>query len=577
MNGAMDTFKQATSPQDMADMPRSREDGFLPNDPDGELNAANSAAATATATKARDAEAAAVDAWKQEVDTSEMIDDPVRMYLREIGRVSLLKAPEERMLAREMEAGKHFDLLDDELGITAADSARFWRYVLHLLKRIGDAQPLENALVAYLGVEGDPPSIRDLMSSPEMRDALDGELPEEMLAYIAEAIDKDPEDVKADLRAFSLDTRLLPDEVLHVLEAEPSEPDEARAALDDALSRYNGPGERYGTVPEMMADPASRRMVLYGELPEALLNFVAELLNREPEEVRADLMDYALDLAKGRPTSADMHRLIESDEVLEALKTYELLFKRHVSIIRERGEGAQRHLAEANLRLVVSVAKKYIGRGMSLLDLIQEGNIGLIRAVEKFDYRKGYKFSTYATWWIRQAITRAIADQARTIRIPVHMVETINKLLRVSRRLVQEYGREPTSEEIGEGLEVVPDKVREIMKISQEPVSLETPIGEEEDSHLGDFIEDKSTLTPSEAASYQLLKEQIADILSTLSDREARVLTLRFGLEDGRNRTLEEVGRDFGVTRERIRQIEAKALRRMRHTTRRKKLEDFLE
>ena len=576
MNEAMDTFKQATSTQDMTGMPRSREDGFLPNDPDGELNAANSAA-TATATKARDEEAAAVDAWKEEVDTSEMIDDPVRMYLREIGRVSLLKAPQERTLAREMEAGKHFDLLDDELGIGASDSVRYWRYVLHLLKRIGDSQPLENSLMAYLKVEGGPPSIRELMAAPEMRDALDGELPEEMLAYIAEDLGKDPEEVKADLRAFSLDTRLLPDEVLQVLEAEPSEPDEARVALDDALSRYNGPGERYGTVPEMMAAPATRRMVLYGELPEALLNFVAELLNREPEEVRADLMDYALDLAKGRPTSADMYRLIESGEVLEALKTYELLFKRHVTIIRERGEGAQRHLAEANLRLVVSVAKKYIGRGMSLLDLIQEGNIGLIRAVEKFDYRKGYKFSTYATWWIRQAITRAIADQARTIRIPVHMVETINKLLRVSRRLVQEYGREPTSEEIGEGLEVVPDKVREIMKISQEPVSLETPIGEEEDSHLGDFIEDKSTLTPSEAASYQLLREQVEDILSTLSDREARVLQLRFGLEDGRNRTLEEVGRDFGVTRERIRQIEAKALRRLRHPTRSKKLKDFLE
>ena len=389
MNGAMDTFKQATSPQDMTSIPRSREDGFLPVDPDGGLTATDPTAVATTATKIPDAAAAAADAWKQEVDTSEMIDDPVRMYLREIGRVSLLKAPEERTLAREMEAGKHFDLLDQGLGITAADSVRYWRYVLHLLKRIGDAQPLENALVAYLGIEDGPRSIRELMSSPEMRDALDGELPEDMLAYIAEAIGKDPDDVKLDLRAFSLDTRLLPDEVLHVLEDEPSEPDENRRALDNALSRYNGPGERYGTVAEMMADPESRRMVVYGELPEELLNFVAELLNREPEEVRADIMDYALDLAKGRPTGADLHRLIEAEDVVEALKTYEILFKRHVSTIRERGEGAQRHLAEANLRLVVSVAKKYIGRGMSLLDLIQEGNIGLIRAVEKFRLSQG--------------------------------------------------------------------------------------------------------------------------------------------------------------------------------------------
>ena len=318
------------------------------------------------------------------------------------------------------------------------------------------------------------------------------------------------------------------------------------------------------SVPEGVSveDPVRMYLKEIGKVPLLSADEEIELAqNMEDGAVATE----KINVLKGRLDGASE----EKAEIKEEIKT----LQRDV----DKGADAKKRLAEANLRLVVSIAKRYVGRGMLFLDLIQEGNLGLIKAVEKFDYKKGYKFSTYATWWIRQAITRAIADQARTIRIPVHMVETINKLIRVSRQLLQELGREPSPEEIAKEMNMPVERVREILKISQEPVSLETPIGEEEDSHLGDFIKDDNVPVPADAAAFTLLKEQLEEVLGTLTEREQKVLTLRFGLEDGRARTLEEVGKEFNVTRERIRQIEAKALRKLRHPSRSRKLKDYLE
>ncbi len=372
---------------------------------------------------------------------------------------------------------------------------------------------------------------------------------------------------------FFKDMNLSPDEIEKILDyLEANQVDVLRIAEDDDILIDDEDNEMDVEVEKIdlsvpdgvsLEDPVRMYLKEIGKVPLLTADEEIELAKRMEEGNAASEQIEAL-LADLEGASAKQKTAIE-----EQIKD--------LNKIVSEGADAKKRLAEANLRLVVSIAKRYVGRGMLFLDLIQEGNLGLIKAVEKFDYRKGYKFSTYATWWIRQAITRAIADQARTIRIPVHMVETINKLIRISRQLLQELGREPTPEEIAEEMNMPVDRVREILKISQEPVSLETPIGEEEDSHLGDFIQDDNVPIPSEAAAFTLLGEQLGEVLGTLTEREQKVLRLRFGLDDGRARTLEEVGKEFNVTRERIRQIEAKALRKLRHPSRSRKLKDYLD
>jgi RNA polymerase primary sigma factor len=444
-----------------------------------------------------DAELAKLWGHGEAFETQESIDDPVRMYLHEIGRVNLLTAVNEKLLAQKIERGKHLSSIKRSWLKQYGRQPKATDIIMVILQNLEKSSDV----VYVLPVEKSPVLANDnveTVNSPIMREILDSGINQTLVFALAGKLNNlNGIDIENILVRLALNIGLLPADVLL------------------ALNKHD--------------------------------------------------------------TLIGVRKLVNNIDFVAKLRAEEGRLAAYITGIEHDAKGAESSLIEANLRLVVSIAKKHIGRGLSLLDLVQEGNIGLIRAAVKFDYRRGFKFSTYGTWWIRQAVTRAIADQARTIRVPVHMIENINKFVRVSRNLTQEYGHHPSASEIGKEMAISSDKVREIVQFSRIPISLEKPIGEEEDSHLGDFVEDLNTVAPVDAATNQLLKEQIDEILNTLLPREKRILQLRFGLDDGRSRTLEEVGKEFGLTRERIRQIEAKAIRRLRHPSRSWKLRDFLD